>query len=267
MDVRPGIELANLTDVGCERENNEDYFCYWEPESEEQFSRKGRLAIVADGMGGAEGGQIASRLAVDAVRDTYVMAPDPAPQTALVQAFQAAHDAIRNFANEHPELYGMGTTCTALAITDGQAYFAHVGDSRLYLVRNSGAAHITQDHTSVNQLIQQGVITPEEAATHPQRHVLTAALGAKRDVKVDFSETPIRLNPDDVLVLCTDGLWEQVADEELHLIIQGKSPSEACKELIRVAKTRGGADNITVQILRVQGAGSQAKIEAIAHGT
>jgi protein phosphatase len=251
MVIRPGIELANLTDLGCERENNEDYYCYWEPESEEHFSRKGRLAIVADGMGGEEGGQIASHLAVDTVRDIYLATHDTDPQAALLEGFKAAHETILRCARDRPELQGMGTTCTAVAISDGQAYFGHVGDSRLYLVRHSGISRLTQDHTYVNRLIQCGVINSEEAAAHPQRHVLTAALGTNGDVNADFTETPVQLGLGDVLVLCTDGLWGQITDQELLSIIESKTPGEACKELVRMAKVRGGPDNITLQILRV----------------
>jgi PPM family protein phosphatase len=249
MEIRPGLELANLTDIGCERENNEDYFCYWEPESEDEFSRKGRLAIIADGMGGEEGGEVASRLAVTAVRDTYVQYPANDPQEALISAFKAAHDAIREFARTRPDLKGMGTTCTALVINDGNAHFGHIGDSRLYWIRDSKILCLTQDHTAVNRLIQQGVITPEEAATHPQRNVLTAALGTNKDISADFSPHPISLQPGDVFVLCTDGLWGQVSDAEILSIVGRTTPTEACKELVRIVKGRGGPDNITVQIL------------------
>ncbi len=251
MEIRPGLDLANLTDVGCERENNEDYFCYAEPQADEEFRRKGRLAVVADGMGGEEGGEIASRLAVDAVRDTYLALPERDPQQCLIEGFKAAHDAILECVRQRPGLQGMGTTCTAVAITDGHAHVAHIGDSRLYLIRGSSLLRLTHDHTAINNLIEQGVITLEEADTHPQRHVLTAALGAHREVSADFSPAPIPLQAGDVLVLCTDGLWGQITDDELLSTASGKAPAEACKELVRIAKSRGGPDNITVQILRI----------------
>jgi PPM family protein phosphatase len=250
MEIRPGIEIANLTDVGCDREKNEDYFCYWEPQSEEQFCLKGRLAIIADGMGGEKGGQVASRLAADAVRDAYLSDGGAGPQAALLEGFKVAHEIIRKYARDHPELTGMGTTCTAVAISDRFAYFAHIGDSRLYLVRASGISCLTHDHTYVNRLIEQGVVAPEEAAVHPQRHVLTGALGGNGEVGVDVPESPVQLLTGDTLVLCTDGLWGQVSDAELHSIIRSKTPREACKELVHLAKLRGGPDNITVQILR-----------------
>ncbi|HET7439944.1 MAG TPA: protein phosphatase 2C domain-containing protein, partial [Terriglobales bacterium] len=134
MVIRPGIEVASLTDVGCARENNEDYFCYWEPETEEQFAQKGRVAVIADGMGGYEGGQEASRLAVESVLEAYGSAAGD-PQAALLAGLQTAHERIREYGSAHPQLSGMGTTCTALALNGEQLHFAHVGDSRLYLVR------------------------------------------------------------------------------------------------------------------------------------
>lgn len=251
MEIRPGIELANLTDAGCERENNEDYFGYCEPETEEEFSRKGRLAIIADGMGGEEGGEVASRLAVETVRREYLKSTEADAHDRLLRGFQAAHGTILNFAREHPELRNMGTTCTAVAINDGLAYFAHVGDSRLYLIRDSSILRLTHDHTAINRLLETGAITPEEAETHPQRHVLTAALGAKPEVSADIAQAPIPLERGDVLVLCTDGLWGQVTDSEILSIVTRNRPSDACKQLVRIAKDRGGPDNITLQILRI----------------
>lgn len=251
MKIRAGIELANATDVGCQRENNEDYFSYSEPPDDQEFSRKGRLAIIADGMGGEEGGEIASRLVVDTVRNTYFLRPENDPHACLVEAFIAAHRAILDFVGQRPDLKEMGTTCTAVAITNGHAHFAHIGDSRLYLIRGASISRLTTDHTAINRLIQQGIITPEEADTHPQRHVLTAALNARPGVSADFSPQPVPLQAGDVLVLCTDGLWGQITDDELLSTVRNNPPTQACKELVQLARTRGGPDNITVQILRI----------------
>src|ERR1700738_2048668 len=116
MNSRPGIEVASLTDIGRQRENNEDSYLYWEPADDEEFERKGRLAVVADGMGGYEGGQEASRLAVQTVREVYEQALGDDSHAALLTAFNAAHERIRHYAEQHPQFYGMGTTCTALAV-------------------------------------------------------------------------------------------------------------------------------------------------------
>ena len=251
MQVRPGIELSNLTDVGCQRENNEDYYCYWEPESEQEFFQKGRLAIIADGMGGNEAGEVASRLAVETVRDIYVNSPDGDPQSALLAGFRAAHETIRQAARENPQLQGMGTTCTAVAVTGDRLHFVHVGDSRLYLFRNGLISALTKDQSYVDRLVESGIITQEQARDHPQRHILTSALGVSGELSVEVSAEPFALEPADVLLLCTDGLYSMLTDEELLQVLNAQAPALVCPELVRIAKERGGPDNITVQILRV----------------
>src|SRR5499425_3147316 len=129
MEIRPGIEMASLSDVGCQRQNNEDATGYWEPKTDDEFQQKGRLAIVADGMGGYEGGQEASRLAVETVRHIYDREFKGNPQQALISGFESAHENIHRYAVEHPEFHGMGTTCTALSIIEDHLHFAHIGDS------------------------------------------------------------------------------------------------------------------------------------------
>jgi serine/threonine protein phosphatase PrpC len=251
LQIRPGIELASLTDLGCQRSNNEDRYSYWEPASDEEFQRKGRLAIVADGMGGYEGGQEASRIAVEAVERNYAGATGGDPQAILIEGLHAAHRLIHDHATIHDELHGMGTTCTAVAMVGQSLYYAHIGDSRLYLVRGQNISRLTHDHSYVGRLIESGVISPEEAETHPQRHILTAALGSGMDISPDYPESPVALEKDDVLVLCTDGLWSTVNEGELRNVAGNKDLQEACRELIEIAKARGGPDNITVQLLRV----------------
>src|ERR1700691_795185 len=151
MNVKPGIEVAGLSDVGCQRENNEDSYLYWEPAGNEEFRRKGRLAVIADGMGGHEGGQEASRMAVETVREVYDQAFNDDPRTALAESFAAAHNRILDYAEQHPAFHGMGTTCTALVVRGGQLYFAHVGDSRLYLIRGNQISRLTRDHSYVGR--------------------------------------------------------------------------------------------------------------------
>jgi PPM family protein phosphatase len=256
--IRPGVELASLTDVGCQREQNEDGYAYCEPEKEEEFRARGRLLIVADGMGGHRGGVEASRLAVNGVCENYIKGPARPPQAALVASLQTAHQNIRQHAREHPELGGMGTTCTAAAVVGRQLFFAHVGDSRLYLVRGSAITRLTKDHSFVNRLIEDGIIRPEEAESHPHRNLLTDALGAKNDVHVDCPKTPLSLEAGDILVICTDGLWGQVNDHEIMARVVSADPTEACRQLVDLAKQRGGPDNITVQVLRVSGTRAEA---------
>jgi PPM family protein phosphatase len=254
MKIHSGIELASLSDVGCERTENEDSFCYAEPESAEEFLKRGRLVVVADGMGGHEGGQVASRLATEAVRDVFLNGTVADPADALVAAYQAAHNAILDYAHGHPEFSGMGTTCTSAVLRDGQLVYGHVGDSRLYLLRMGAITRLTRDQSYVQQMVDKGLITPEEAQTHPSRNILTSALGSETSVEADFAETPIPLQAGDLLLLCTDGLHGLVSDEEMLALSSRNPPSVACRELVEMAKARGGFDNITVQILRFDGA-------------
>ena len=251
VNVKPGIEVAGLSDVGCQRDNNEDSYLYWEPSAEDEFQRKGRLAVIADGMGGHEGGQEASRLAVETVREVYDQVFRDDPQAALVESFAAAHTRIQDYAEQHPAFQGMGTTCTALVLIGRQLYFAHVGDSRLYLVRDASIQRLTRDHSYVGRLVESGIVRAEDAEKHPQRHILTAALGAGREVAVDSPEHSVDLLEGDDLLLCTDGLWGVVTDEELEASVRGHAPAESCAALVRLARQRGGPDNITVQVLRI----------------
>ena len=276
MKARTGIEVSVQSDIGCQRQNNEDSFGYWEPEDDQQFLRKGRLAVVADGMGGYEGGQEASRMAVETLVAVYRDFGGNDPQAALVEALQAAHEQIRQYSFAHPELRGMGTTCTAAAIVRGALggadggenageirskdgsenydalYYVHVGDTRLYLIRDGQITRVTRDHSYVGRLVESGVISAEEAETHPQRNILTAALGTNPDLIMDSPARPEPLRPDDVLLICSDGLWGQVHDSEILDAVENKSAEQAGRELIELARERGGPDNITVEILRLR---------------
>jgi PPM family protein phosphatase len=250
MKIRAGIEVAGLSDIGCLRTNNEDSFGYWEPEDDEEFARKGRLVIVADGMGGYEGGQEASRLAVDTLVETYREYDGDSPQQALIDGLQAAHEGIRRYGMDHPELQGMGTTCTAAAIVGDSLYYVHVGDTRLYLVRDGQIIQVTRDHSYVGRLVEAGMITRAEAEKHPQRNILTAAVGTAPELFLDSPAHPEPLRPDDVILICTDGLWGQVHDDEILSALDQQSAEDAGRDLIALARDRGGPDNITVNILR-----------------
>ena len=252
MKVRTGIEVSVQSDIGCLRQNNEDSFGYWEPEDDRQFQRKGRLAVVADGMGGYEGGQEASRLAVETLVAVYRDFGGDDPQAALIEALQAAHEQIRQYSFAHPELRGMGTTCTAAAVVQDALYYVHVGDTRLYLIRDGQISRVTRDHSYVGRLVESGMISAEEAETHPQRNILTAALGTNPDLIMDSPGHPEPLRPEDVLLLCSDGLWGLVRDSEMLDAVENKSAEQAGREMIELARERGGPDNITVEILRLR---------------
>ncbi|HET7206110.1 MAG TPA: PP2C family serine/threonine-protein phosphatase [Terriglobales bacterium] len=252
------LQFANLSDIGCQRERNEDASGYWQPGSRDELSRKGVLAVIADGMGGYQGGQEASSLAVKTVCQAYAESSND-PQSALVSALKSAHEHIRDHARRNPALFGMGTTCTAACVQDAHLIFAHVGDSRLYLSRNGSISRLTRDHSYVARLIESGLIGAEDAENHPQRHVLTAALGVGEDLVPDCPPKPMPLNTGDVLLLCTDGLWGLVEDKELHMTVRNTAPDHACRELVALAKQRGAPDNVTVQILRFVGHSASAR--------
>jgi PPM family protein phosphatase len=256
MNVRTGIEVSSQTDIGCVRNNNEDSFGYWEPEDDALFQRKGRLAVVADGMGGYEGGQEASRLAVETLMAVYGDFAGDNPRDALVEALQAAHERIREYSFAHSELCGMGTTCTAAAIVrrehGDELYYVHVGDTRLYLIRDGHIARVTRDHSYVGRLVETGMISAEEAEHHPQRNILTAALGTNPELMMDSPEHGEALRPEDVILICTDGLWGLVGDAEILDAVKNNNAEQAGRKLIHLARERGGPDNITVQILRLR---------------
>ncbi|MDI7266407.1 MAG: protein phosphatase 2C domain-containing protein [Myxococcota bacterium] len=246
--MRPGLQLGNASDVGRDREANEDYFGYAEPASDEAWRAKGRLLIVSDGMGGAAGGAVASRLVVETVCARYVEEPPGDPREALRAAIEAANQLVHRRAQEEPDLRGMGATATAVAIVDGVAHIAHVGDTRAYLVRGQRAVQLTDDQSLVARMVREGVISAEEAKDHPKSNVIEQAVGQKPTIVVDTSVPSQRLEPGDAIVLCTDGLHGLVSGEEIAQFVAVFPPAEAAKHLVDLANGRGGPDNITVQI-------------------
>jgi len=202
-------------------------------------------------MGGYEGGQEASHLAIQTIEQIYADGGEGDVRSVLVTAFRTAHQRIKEYAEKHPELHGMGTTCTSVAVVGHDLYYSHVGDSRLYLSRNGKTMPLTRDQSYVGRLVEQGLIRPEEAGTHPQRNILTGALGAGNEVVPEVLEQPIALEKDDVLILCTDGLWSLISEKEIQSALS-TDLNQSCGKLIAMAKERGGPDNITVQIARVR---------------
>lgn len=250
------MALAILSDLGCQRENNEDAWGYWEPRNDADFALKGRLAVVADGMGGYQGGEEASRLAVEVVERTYAAADGADRQTPLAEGIIKAHEHIREKQRMELRLHGMGTTCTAIALVGDAArghrlHFAHVGDSRLYLTRGSEISRLTRDDSYVSRLVESGLLNAEEAETHPQRNILTAALGAGSEVIPQVPLETIAIRSGDTLLLCSDGLWGPVSEVEMQGAVNGQSPQFAAQKLVALARERGGPDNITVLILAV----------------
>jgi len=231
-------QWAAATHRGRVRAHNEDAV---HPETAGRGSGPVVL-MVADGMGGHVAGDIASRTAVE-----VAVATDAAP----AERVEAANRAILDEVNRRPELAGMGTTLTLVELgADGVARFAHVGDSRAYLLRDGVLRQLTVDHTVVNEYVQAGKLTVEEAATHPQRSMLTRALGLVPVVQVDAFEEPLR--PGDRLLLCSDGVSSMIDDEEIAEALREGTPEEAVWDLVERANHAGGLDNVTALIVDVE---------------
>jgi len=230
------------TDVGRARSGNEDsYFC-------------GRTVFaVADGLGGHQGGEVASAAAVEplaALDGREFAEPDEAAE-ALAAAIREANSAIMDRAAGDPDLWGMGTTVTAAALAgDHHLQLAHVGDSRAYLLRDGSLEQLTTDHTVVAELVRRGRLTPEQAAIHPERSILTRAVGLDPRIPVDTPD-PVELRPGDQVLLCSDGLTEAVDEDRIAELLSATGDGDAaCRSLIDAANAAGGPDNITVVLLR-----------------
>jgi serine/threonine protein phosphatase PrpC len=240
---------AAITDTGCERRINEDRYAYLETPS-------GSLWIVCDGMGGVSGGDLAAQLAIDSMRRELENNPRREVVFAIENAILDANRLIV-LRRQNKAFAEMGTTVVAALFAGNELAIAHVGDSRAYLIRGRKLEQITQDHTFVQELVNSGKITYEAALTHPQAHVLTRALGSEPSLKVDVDKFWIWENElfeqHDRLILCSDGLYSHVTDDEICKIVAEKSAQRACADLVELAKSRGGFDNITVCVIPIQG--------------
>lgn len=239
-----------MTDRGCVREVNEDSGRWVRPGDPETLSTKGLLFVVADGMGGHTAGELASSLAVDEICRSYYSSSDD-PLSSLKRAFSDANEKIYDMARERAELQGMGTTCTALALASGSAFAAHVGDSRMYLLRDGEIYLMTVDHSAVMELVKEGLLTLEEARHHPDKNVIVRALGVHDAVEVTSWDHPFPVRAGDQFLLCSDGLYDLIEDREIRDELLASDAQSACENLIRLAKERGGHDNITVSVVSI----------------
>ncbi len=245
-----GITSHIVSDVGCERDLNEDNGRIVRAPAKAQECIKGTLAVVADGMGGSRAGEVASLTAVDTLAHQYFASTEP-PREALLAAVHEANRKIFSMGKRDRSMQGMGTTCTALAIVNDRAYMAHVGDSRLYMVRGGGIYQLTQDHSQVMHLVRMGVLSPEQARIHPDKNIITRAVGTSPKVEPDTWDEPMPVRPGDCFILCSDGLHDRVADSEIEGAVLSGSPQSACESLVALARERGGYDNITIAVLRL----------------
>ena len=231
------FKVHHATHVGKVRKNNEDALVFIEPET----------FVVADGMGGAAAGEIASKTLVETVEDFLPSVPKPWHEDILQKAILKANAEILRTARSNESYRGMGTTATILHIYDGRAYFAHVGDSRLYRLRNNQLEQITEDHSYVEELVRRGEITPEEARFHPLKNLLTQAVGVVEEIEVDTASFSVA--DGDIYLLCTDGLTNMVSDKAIaEILSRSSSPVD---ELINAALDNGGHDNISAIVVAV----------------
>lgn len=246
------VRVAQKTDVGLVRSENQDFAILSTPEEERLAADRGSLMVVADGMGGHRGGATASRMAATIIKTEYLNNEFIDPPTSLKRALESANAQIYAAAQTNPELRGMGTTCSALVIRRGVAHFAHVGDSRIYLVRGEEIHQLTQDHSLVASMVREGLLTKDEAEVHPRRNVLQRSMGVIEQVEIDVSSgMPVQTG--DTFILCSDGLHGLVKEPEMREV--SKLPIDtATTEFISRAMERGAPDNVTVIVARVEDA-------------
>jgi protein phosphatase len=225
--------VAVITDTGRRRRRNEDAYVVEPP-----------LFAIADGMGGAQAGEVASRLAAAALRESGIASGGG--EDRILDLIQAANRRVYDRSSTDPNTSGMGTTITVALVEDSIVAFGHVGDSRAYLIRDGRIEQLTEDHSLVNELMKSGKLSPEEAEMHPQRSVITRALGTDPDVDVDTFSVPAQIG--DVFLLCSDGLTDMVAQEDiLGLVERNRDDMDgAVRALVKAANRGGGEDNITV---------------------
>jgi protein phosphatase len=250
------IDASVQTDKGCVREINEDSGRFTRPSDAPQLDERGMLLIVADGMGGHSAGEVASQMAVEVISQLYYETKGE-PAAALKQSVEEANRRINSAAAADEARHGMGTTCTALALRGEMAFAAHVGDSRLYMLRGEQFYQLTEDHSAVTEMVKLGIISKEEARTHEDKNIILRALGTTPEVEVSMLE-PFKAHAGDYYLLCSDGLYDLVRDEEIASILSESEDIHAAGErMIALAKERGGHDNITVGIINIRQAGAR----------
>jgi serine/threonine protein phosphatase PrpC len=235
------------TDTGRQRRDNEDNAYVRAP-----------LFVVADGMGGAQAGEVASKLAVEEFHRE--LPQDGTPEERLATRVQSANRVIYDVSRSEHEHAGMGTTLTAVYVDDVDLAVAHVGDSRAYIFRDGVLTRLTQDHSLVEELVRRGKLTEEQAAEHPQRSIITRALGIELDVEVDTWTYPARAG--DVVLMCSDGLTSMIGEDQIAEVLATESDLDRAGErLIAEANEAGGRDNITVVLFRLEDVGSEARVD------
>ncbi len=232
------IEVFQMSDIGLHRNLNEDSLLCRPPSD----------FAVADGMGGHVAGEVASHIFTATMEELLAKRGQDMDQDGLREIVIAGNRAILSSIRSHPERKGMGTTATCLHLGQGKGIWAHVGDSRLYLLRQGNMRQLTQDHTYVNDLIASGSITPLEAENHPKRNMLLRAVGVEEFVQVDTGE--FTLEAGDIMLLCSDGLTNMVTEEAIRTVLEAKNCTNPAASLVDCAKAGGGLDNISVIVVK-----------------
>ncbi len=247
LNMKFELDYVVKTDTGLIRDNNEDSVkCI-------NFNddKNGFLAIVADGMGGHKSGEVASKMAIDLIPDIYYET-DGYNLVKLETAFLKTNNAIYEKSNSENQYSGMGTTCTAVVLKQNKLYFAHVGDSRLYLFRDNELTQLSTDHTLVQKMLDEGSLTTAEANNYPQKNIIWQAMGTAKSLKVQMNKKPLEIYVNDRLLLCSDGLTDMLNDSEIKQILQMKSLNMVASCLIALAKEKGGYDNISIIIIEIK---------------
>ena len=244
------VLVAGLSTSGRSRELNEDSLIVVSPEEPAVRERKGHLIAIADGLGGHEAGQIASATAIQALAEAYY-APTSASRVepALQHAVQVANLKVHEVARGNPEYRGMQTTLSVLVLAGGFGYVAHVGDSRVYLKRAGKLSVLTSDHSEAAELIRMRLASAESLANHPRRNVLTRTVGNQLILRPDFRRVPVAVG--DTFILCTDGLWSEITDQELAAMSELESAEASCQEAIDLQLARESLDNASIQVVKV----------------
>ncbi len=237
------MKAFGITDIGRDRSMNQDFVFA----SETSVGNLPNLFVVADGMGGHQAGDLASRYTVEILLESIQKSEEKNPIKIIRTAVEEANERVLEKARGNVELMGMGTTLVVATVCGHYLYVANVGDSRLYLIRDE-IQQITKDHSLVEEMVRRGRLNKEEAKNHPGRHVITRAVGAEREVAIDFFDK--RLKKGDQILLCSDGLSNMLEDEEIRDIVKsGGDVEERAKKLITAANQNGGKDNITVVLV------------------
>ncbi len=237
------FKTFSITDVGMKRKVNQDYVFT----SEKPIGNLPNLFLVADGMGGHKAGDYASRYTVEMMCEVIERSPEKNPEKILRQAIEAANEHIRKKALEDENLEGMGTTIVAATCLNKQLQVANVGDSRLYIIGKT-IRQITKDHSLVEEMVRMGGMDRETARNHPDKNIITRAIGASDAVEIDFFN--VELEPQDTVLMCSDGLSNMLEDEDIRMISEGQRDIvEKAEALVREANNRGGRDNISVVLI------------------